>query len=80
MKTKISKKLDKKFDIWLEEKISTLVFDRKNPFSDDEIKSWSKETAEWIIYIITPQDKDEDEINKVTYETINRIKDLHGII
>ena len=80
MKTRISKKLDKKYYTWLEDKISTLVFDRKNPFTDTEIKSWSKETAEWIIYILTPQGKRRDEINKITCKTINRIKDIQGII
>lgn len=77
MKTKISKKLDEKFDSWLEDKISTLVFDRKNPFTDEEIKSWSKETAERIIYIITPSDKGK---HKTTSETIRRIKDIQGIL
>lgn len=78
---KKSKELDAKFDKWLEDKISVLCFDHKNPFTDEEIKSWSQETAEWIIIVITPNK--ENSHNKhinICNKTINRIKDLHGLL
>lgn len=78
---KTSEQLDANFDKWMEEKMDTLCFQNKNPFTNDEIKSWSKETAEWIIYVVTPEKKRKDsEHEKACAETINRIKDIHGLV
>jgi len=72
--------LDAKFDNWIENKISVLCFDHKNPFTDEEIKSWSLETAMWIIHVITPDTLlKSKEHEKLCDQVIIRIKDLHGI-
>lgn len=73
--------LDKKFEDWLTEKIDILCFEHKNPFTDIEIESWSRKTAERIIYVITPDYKINDKKHqKLCDEIIIKIKDVHGII
>lgn len=68
----------------IDKAIDTLAFENKNPFTDEEIKSWDLELANHVIWIFTPSKKYgrrwQDKYDKAVRQTITRIKDLHGII
>lgn len=68
--------MNKELSTWIDDKLEELTIKAENPFTDDEIKKLSFDTAQYIILRI---EKFGEHINDADRKTMRKIKELHGI-
>lgn len=68
-------KLATKFDLWVEQKIDSLIIQGKDPFTHQEISGMDIDTAQMFCDIISHL----KDLSPTQKKVIIRIKDIHGI-